>query len=513
MGTHCSTDACRDSCESTELVETGTFDSTREHCISHMHRHPYSSAPRKHPTHAGIEEVDDCTTLTSIPTNLCRENSGLNGLAPVKIIDDNSTGMGRASPWGDDSDIGHGPLLEVPPSPVFCPPPPSWSPLASAAEFDGEGQDADDQSFHLPRQTSYDAILASISDAQEGQASRKKSDADTDGMVEGTSSDRRSQEGGDGENSTREPSADDEASNARRNAATEAADTASTLKALESDRGEGDAADEEPAPSFHSDQVADCNMRIDAVENSDGDEDQASKSGTTYFDRERGELNGVERADMDLQEDRPLHTFRSGATYLGQWRGNMRHGFGVQRWPDGASYEGEWQNDGSHGQGHFKYCEGTASYTGQWRCNHANGVGTAVHEDRTYHGEWIDDFQSGVGVEVWHDGSKFQGEFKHGTKHGVGFYQWSDGSSHSGTWKDGMMHGAGEFRGVDGRVFHGTWVEHKKNGIGKCTWESGEKYAGQYVNDVKEGFGDFWWPDGTLKRCFWRGGMPTDVFD
>ena len=28
------------------------------------------------------------------------------------------------------------------------------------------------------------------------------------------------------------------------------------------------------------------------------------------------------------------------AVYKGQWKGKMRHGYGVQVWPDGARYEG-----------------------------------------------------------------------------------------------------------------------------------------------------------------------------
>ena len=33
-------------------------------------------------------------------------------------------------------------------------------------------------------------------------------------------------------------------------------------------------------------------------------------------------------------------TFPSGIIYEGQWLGELKHGFGVQKWPDGAIYEG-----------------------------------------------------------------------------------------------------------------------------------------------------------------------------
>ena len=40
------------------------------------------------------------------------------------------------------------------------------------------------------------------------------------------------------------------------------------------------------------------------------------------------------------REERPMYTFKTGATYQGQWVGGFRDGFGVQVWPDGARYEG-----------------------------------------------------------------------------------------------------------------------------------------------------------------------------
>jgi Uncharacterized protein conserved in bacteria len=58
------------------------------------------------------------------------------------------------------------------------------------------------------------------------------------------------------------------------------------------------------------------------------------------------------------REKRPPYTFKSGATYEGEWRGNMRDGWGVQVWPDGAKYEGEWKNNKAHGKGKFWHVDG-----------------------------------------------------------------------------------------------------------------------------------------------------------
>jgi len=37
------------------------------------------------------------------------------------------------------------------------------------------------------------------------------------------------------------------------------------------------------------------------------------------------------------------YTYKSGATYVGSWKGGLRHGHGVMTWPDGAKYDGKWE--------------------------------------------------------------------------------------------------------------------------------------------------------------------------
>lgn len=54
---------------------------------------------------------------------------------------------------------------------------------------------------------------------------------------------------------------------------------------------------------------------------------------------------------MDIQLEAPRKglmfvddlAFENGAVYKGYLLNEMRHGPGVQTWPDGAKYEGEWQ--------------------------------------------------------------------------------------------------------------------------------------------------------------------------
>jgi hypothetical protein len=66
------------------------------------------------------------------------------------------------------------------------------------------------------------------------------------------------------------------------------------------------------------------------------------------------------------RESRPAHKFDNEAVYTGQWRNNMRDGFGVQVWADGARYEGGWVEDKAEGKGKFIHADGDV-YDGEWK--------------------------------------------------------------------------------------------------------------------------------------------------
>ena len=60
------------------------------------------------------------------------------------------------------------------------------------------------------------------------------------------------------------------------------------------------------------------------------------------------------------------HVFENGAVYRGQMKNEMRHGFGIQIWPDGAKYEGFWDNGKATGKGKFIHVDGDI-YEGDWK--------------------------------------------------------------------------------------------------------------------------------------------------
>lgn len=74
----------------------------------------------------------------------------------------------------------------------------------------------------------------------------------------------------------------------------------------------------------------------------------------------------------------------------------IRHGFGIQTWPDGAKYEGDWRNDMIQGKGTFVHPNGDLYY-GMFYQDRANGKGTYELADnrQQYSGEWKNDLYHG----------------------------------------------------------------------------------------------------------------------
>ena len=91
-----------------------------------------------------------------------------------------------------------------------------------------------------------------------------------------------------------------------------------------------------------------------------------------------GQLPGAGGGEEAELEFRPEYIFDNGAIYKGQWKGEHRHGVGVQIWPDGAKYEGNWLNNKAHGSGKFWHADGDV-FDGEWAEDKAHGYGTYTH--------------------------------------------------------------------------------------------------------------------------------------
>ncbi|OII71761.1 uncharacterized protein cubi_00568 [Cryptosporidium ubiquitum] len=210
-------------------------------------------------------------------------------------------------------------------------------------------------------------------------------------------------------------------------------------------------------------------------------------------------------------EKRPLVELQDKITYEGEWLGDNKHGYGIQKWPDGAVFEGNFVNGTANGYGIFIHTDGD-KYEGEWQNDRAHGHGTYTHSDGSkYVGEWKNDKKHGKAIESWVDGSHFEGSYAYGLKQGFGKFSWHDGSKYIGNFDANQINGYGIYYWNDGRVYTGYWLKNHMFGYGKFDWTDHRCYEGQYINDKKDGDGKFTWPDGRAYIGQWKNGKQHGI--
>ena len=79
----------------------------------------------------------------------------------------------------------------------------------------------------------------------------------------------------------------------------------------------------------------------------------------------------------------------NGDIYIGETKGNMRHGKGKLTTRNNRSYEGDWENDKPHGFGINTFPNGKI-YTGNFFKGKPVGEGQWTYADgRIYNGTWV----------------------------------------------------------------------------------------------------------------------------
>merc|ERR1712217_724439 len=125
----------------------------------------------------------------------------------------------------------------------------------------------------------------------------------------------------------------------------------------------------------------------------------------------------------------------------------------------------------------------------------------------TRSGSWVDNVQTGPGVEIWSDRHLcesdmfvFNGQFVDGRRDGHGVFTWPDGSIYTGAWRRNKANGAGwqiTNRNLRRAVeYKGFWQDSMFHGMGNSKWSDGREYSGGHREDLKHGFGVLKWSDG-----------------
>ena len=231
--------------------------------------------------------------------------------------------------------------------------------------------------------------------------------------------------------------------------------------------------------------------------------------------------------------------------YIGEWKNDVRNGYGYRHYFDGSVFEGSWIDDMPGGQGSYTYVngdvvEGTWSYTmgetirildtdnyyvnGDYLGLMMDGVpcgfGIALieilDEDHTvlFSGEWKDGHPYGDGTFVTDSGDTLTGDWSYeedgensvfildGMANGLGLWEYNNGT-YFGEFRNDLSEGYGYMIFEEGDSYTGYWQNNALHGYGVYKWADGDIYDGEYENGSKSGYGTYYWPHGDWFEGEW----------
>ena len=202
------------------------------------------------------------------------------------------------------------------------------------------------------------------------------------------------------------------------------------------------------------------------------------------------------------REGRGICLYSNGMLYEGEWRRNKEHGKGKLMSADRRRtyYEGEFERGRMQGQGTYYYCQAENStdgssgmgsrYVGEFKENMRNGYGIYYLPDGSiYNGMWNQGVPSGRGVFTWPDSSLYDGDWKDGKRHGQGLLKTSDGFIYDGMWANNAMDGRGAAIYPNGQKYEGVFSNGRREGRGTMKFTNGAVYEGRFRDDAVDGQG------------------------
>jgi hypothetical protein len=125
-----------------------------------------------------------------------------------------------------------------------------------------------------------------------------------------------------------------------------------------------------------------------------------------------------------------------GSTFCGSYVGGVREGHGT--WVSDADdrYVGGWKQNQKHGYGVYEQGGGGSRYLGMWMANERCGRGVVIKPDLYYEGDFVANKLSGRGILVTGDDYVYEGEFSSDCHmHGKGKLTMPNGDHVEGVFK------------------------------------------------------------------------------
>ena len=151
----------------------------------------------------------------------------------------------------------------------------------------------------------------------------------------------------------------------------------------------------------------------------------------------------LETEGIDAPRETLIH-YHNGDKYEGQILRTLRDGYGVYICSDkekrsNYEYMGNWKNNLRDGFGKCFFYSGDL-YVGNWKLGKRHGHGDHFYrKGERYTGDWKNDAREGSGALVSSNGQKYEGRFKQDRKHGEGRMILPDGTVYLESWEHGVL--------------------------------------------------------------------------
>lgn len=233
------------------------------------------------------------------------------------------------------------------------------------------------------------------------------------------------------------------------------------------------------------------NSKSNNISSSNDNKNSDSKNDNTFNKIHDKSFSSKESTKKHgLGREYHLNTDNNGIRYkyLGYYKNNKFHGFGILIKENQECYYGEFRDGLKNGFGYLytkKYI-----YKGFFYSDKKEGYGEFFNKEKNinYCGNFSDDKFNGYGYYYSDNKFKFFGNFKDGYLKGLGLYIWNTEDIYYGHWSSDKMNGIGIYFYKEGDIFIGNYCNDKKNGNGKYIY-NGKKsmLEGEWKNGIKHG--------------------------